>query len=68
LSTEQTLPRHKRQHAHTHAHRTHRDGIPVKIRSDFVAFARADRMALSATRLEKLSTALSVTYDGWVRD
>jgi hypothetical protein len=37
----------------------------VKVRSDFVAFARAHRMALGATRLEKLSTALSVTYE-WI--
>jgi len=62
LSTEQTLPRHEHQHAH--AHKTHGNGVPMKVRSDFVAFTRADCMALGTTRLEKLSTALSVTYDG----
>lgn len=36
----------------------------MKVRSDFVAFTRADRMALGAARLEELSTALSVTYAG----
>ena len=61
LSTEQTLPRHEHQHAH--AHKTYGNGVPVKVRSDFVAFTRADCMALGTTRLEKLSTALSVTYD-----
>ena len=35
----------------------------MKVRSDFVAFTRADCMALGATSLEKLSTALSVTYN-----
>jgi hypothetical protein len=34
---------------------------PMKVRSDFVTFARADRMALSTARLEKLSTSLRVT-------
>ena len=35
---------------------------PVKVRSDFVTFARADRMALGTARLEKLSTSLRVTF------
>lgn len=60
LPTDQALPRHKHQHAPVH--RRHRDSLPMKVRPDFVAFARADRMALGAARLEKLSTALSVTY------
>jgi len=34
----------------------------VKVRSDFVTFSRADSMALSAARLEELSTSLGVTY------
>src|SRR6266576_2066219 len=34
---------------------------PMKVRSDFVTFSRADRMALSTARLEKLSTSLRVT-------
>ena len=56
------VPRHEHQHAH--AHGTHRDGVPVKVRSDLVAFTRADCMALGTPRLEKLSAALSVTYGG----
>jgi hypothetical protein len=62
LSTDQALPRHEHQHAHVR--RRHRDSVPMKVRSDFVAFTRADRMALGAARLEELSTALSVTYAG----
>ncbi len=34
---------------------------PVKVRSDFVTFTRADSMALSTARLEELSTSLRVT-------
>jgi hypothetical protein len=34
---------------------------PMKVRSDFVTFARAESMALSTARLEKLSTSLRVT-------
>jgi hypothetical protein len=37
-----------------------RDAL-MKVRSNFVTFARADRMALSTARLEKLSTSLRVT-------
>ena len=40
------------------------DGLmdsPVKVRSDFVTFPRAERMALSTARFEKLSTSLRVT-------
>ena len=37
---------------------------PMKVRSDFVTFARADRMALSTACLEKLSTSLRVTLKG----
>jgi hypothetical protein len=33
----------------------------MKVRSDLVTFTRADRMALSTARLEKLSTSLRVT-------
>ena len=62
LPTDQAMPRHEYQHAPVH--RRHRDSVPMKVRSDFVAFARADRMALGAARLEELSTALSVTYAG----
>jgi hypothetical protein len=35
---------------------------PMKVRSDFVTFARAESMALSTARLEKLSTSFRVTY------
>lgn len=35
--------------------------VPVKVRSDFVAFASPESMALGTARLEKLSTSLSVT-------
>jgi hypothetical protein len=35
--------------------------VPVKVRSDFVAFACAESMALGTARLEELSTSLSVT-------
>jgi hypothetical protein len=34
---------------------------PMKVRSDLVTFTRADCMALSTARLEKLSTSLRVT-------
>ena len=34
---------------------------PMKVRSDFVTFARADSVALSTARLEELSTSLGVT-------
>jgi hypothetical protein len=40
---------------------------PMKVRSDFVTFARADRMALSTARLEKLGTSLRVTLQYQVR-
>ena len=38
-----------------------RRNVPVKVRSDFVALARTNSMALGAARLEKLGTSLSVT-------
>ena len=34
---------------------------PMEVGSDFVTFARTDRMALSTARLEKLGTSLRVT-------
>jgi len=33
----------------------------MKVRSDFMTFARADRMAFSTARLEKMSSSLCVT-------
>ena len=39
-----------------------RDSVPVKVRSNFVGFTRADCMALGTARLEELSTGLRVTY------
>ena len=43
-----------------------RRNVPVEVRSDFVALARANSMALGAACLEKLSTSLSVTFYGRV--
>jgi hypothetical protein len=63
MPTEQTIATSRR----TSARRApERDGwcvidAPMKVRSDFVTFARAGRMALSTARLEKLSTSLRVT-------
>ena len=62
VPTEQTIATSRR----TSARRAPQLGwhvmdAPMKVRSDFVTFARADRMALSTARLEKLSTSLRVT-------
>jgi hypothetical protein len=35
--------------------------VPMKVRSNFVALACTDSMALGTARLEKLGTSLSVT-------
>jgi hypothetical protein len=70
VPTEQTIATSRRTSA-GHALQLGMDGVmdaPMKVRSDFVTFARTESMALSTACLEKLSTALLAALEGELRE